>query len=190
MGGNSKANPWVIVRAHYATYVDARTGRRRPQDWVTFAVPPAGVLVGCLVGNVRLEATASVGLLTVCGLLSAFLFGVIVQVSQRAMEFADARPTPSRETSLHAKELKELSANAGYTSLVCIVAAVIFVVASIGADSKWVIRISTAVGLALGTHMIMVLFMVMKREFSLTVERVDRARTGADRPERALNRAG
>jgi hypothetical protein len=190
MVANSKVNPWIIVRAHYATYVDARDGRRRLRDWVTFAVPPAGVLAGCLAGDVRLESGASVGLLTVCGLLSVFLFGVIVQVSQRAMEFADSRPTPSPETSSHAEDLKGLAANAGYTSLVCIVAAVVFVVASIGADSKWVIRISTAVGLALGTHMIMVLLMVMKREFSLTVERLNRARTGADLPERTLDRTG
>lgn len=185
-GGSSKANPWVIVRAHYATYVDARTGRRRWQDWATFAVPPVGVLAGCLAGNVRLGSAASVGLLTVCGLLSVFLFGVITQVSQRAMDFADSQPEPGRETSSHADSLLELAANAGYTSLVCIVAAVVFVIASIG--SGWVLRISTAAGLALGTHMVMVMFMVMKREFLLTQERLNRARTGPDRTGHSFGR--
>lgn len=184
MGGNSKANPWVIVRVHYSTYVDARDGRTRWQDWLAFTVPPIGVLVGCLGGGVSLGSSASVGLLTVCGLLSVFLFGVIVQVSQRAMDFADSRPTPGRETSSHATNLLELAANAGYTSLVCIVAAVVFVVASIG--SGWVLRTSTAIGLALGMHMIMVLFMVMKREFTLTQERLDRARSGVDIPKGPL----
>lgn len=186
MGGSGKVNPWVIVKAHYATYVDARTGHSRLQDWVTFTAPPVVVLAGCLVGDVRLGSTASVGLLTVCGLLSVFLFGVIVQVSQRAMDFADSQPEPGQQTSSHATDLMELAANAGYTSLVCIIAAVVFVVASIG--SGWVLRISTAVGLAAGAHMLMVLFMVMKREFTLTQERLNRARTGADRADRPLNR--
>jgi hypothetical protein len=185
MAGTSKANPWVIVRAHYGTYVDARNGHQRWQDWIAFTLLPTAVLVGCLLGRVRLGPGASTGLLTVCGLLSVFLFGVIVQISQRAMDFADSQPTPGRETSSHANDLKELAANAGYTSIVCIVAAVVFVVASIG--SGWVLRISTAVGLALSAHMILVLFMVMKREFTLTVERLNRART-TDRPERSLGR--
>jgi hypothetical protein len=183
MGGTGKANPWTIVQAHYGTYVDARDGRRSWRDWTTLAVLPAAVLVGCLAGNVALKPTASAGLLTVCGLLSAFLFGVITQVSQRAMDYADSRPSPSRETSSHAADLEELAANAGYASLVCIGAAVIFVVASIG--SGLVLRISTAVGLALGAHMIMVIFMVMKREFTITQERLNRARSGAGRPERS-----
>jgi hypothetical protein len=185
--GGIKANPWIIVRAHYHTYVDTRDGRRRWQDWVTFAFLPVAVLAGCLAGDVTLSTAASAGLLTVSGLLSVFLFGVIVQVSQRAIDYAESRPTPGRETSAHADDISELAANAGYTSLVCIVAAVVFVVASIG--SGWVLRISTAVGLALGIHMVMVLFMVMKREFALTQERLNRARTGADRTDRPLERA-
>ena len=144
------------------------------------------MLAGCLAGGVTLSPGASAGLLTVCGLLSVFLFGVVVQVSQRAMDYADSRPAPGRETSAHATDLMELAANAGYTSLSCIVAAIVFVVASIG--SGWVLRASTATGLALGTHMVMVLFMVMKREFTLTVERLNRARTGADLAERPLGR--
>lgn len=57
MRASGKANPWVIVKAHYATYVDARTGHSRLQDWVTFTAPPVVVLAGCLGGDVRLGST-------------------------------------------------------------------------------------------------------------------------------------
>jgi hypothetical protein len=174
--GSFKANPWVIVRAHWRTYVDVRNERPRWQDWLAFAIPPGLVVGVCLWRDVKLTSSASAALLTVSGLLSVFLFGVITQVSARAMDYADSQPQPSTETSAHADNLLELAANAGYASLVCISAAVVFVVATIG--SNWVLRVSSAVGLALGVHMIMVLLMVMRREFLLTQERLDRARTG------------
>jgi hypothetical protein len=134
--------------------------------------------IGCLVANVKLPVAASVGILTVSGLLGAFLFSVMLQVSERAMDWADSSPAPGPDTSSHAIYLGELAANSGYASLVCIVTSAIFVVASAG--SGWLLRISTAVGLALALHMGLVLLMVMKRVFALTTERLNRARTGAD----------
>jgi hypothetical protein len=96
------------------------------------------------------------------------------------MDLADDRPLPGPTTSQHAIYLEELAANAAYASFVCIFAAVVFVVASIG--SHWVLRISSGLGLAIGAHLVLVLMMVMKRVFSLTQERLRRARTGADLP--------
>ena len=187
MGGDIKANPWVIVRAHYSTYIDARTDKVRWQDWALFTIIPLAVLAGCLAGGAKLNSGASSGLIAVSGLLSVFLFGVVTQVSERAMDFADSEPMPSRETTEHATALEQLAANAGYASLTCIIDAIVFVVASIG--SGWILRISTAVGLALGAHMILVLFMVMRREFLLTQSRLNRAQTGADRAGRSIGRA-
>lgn len=60
----------------------------------------------------------------------------------------------------------------------CILAAIVFVVASIG--THWVLCVSTALGLALGVHL--VLMMVMKRVFALIENRLTHVRTGADRP--------
>jgi hypothetical protein len=155
-----------------------RTGQPRWQDRLTFEGWPVAVFGGCLALNVRLNSGASAGLLTVTGLLGIFLFGVVVQLSARAMDLADARPEPGPATSEHAIYLEELAANAAYASLVCIFAAVVFVVASIG--SHWVLRISSALGLAISAHLVLVLMMVMKRVFALTQERLRRARTGAD----------
>ena len=184
--GDSKPDPRKIIRAQWRTYIDVRSGRTRWQDHLLIEGAPLAVLAGCLALDVRLGSAASAGLLTVSGLLSVFLFGVVVQMATRAMELADSQPTPGPDTSAHAIYLEELAANASYASLVCITAAVVFVVASIG--THWVLRVSSAIGLAIGAHLVLVLMMVMKRVFSLTQERLNRARTGADLTERSAGR--
>jgi len=178
---NSKVDLTRLIVAHYRTYIDVQTGRRRWQDHFLLSVVPIGALAGCLVGDVRLATGASVGLLIVSGILSAFLFGVMLQVSERAMDWADSAPVPGRETSTHASYLSELAANSGYASLISILAAAVFVVASV--SSGWVLRLSSAIGIAVAVHMVLVLMMVMKRVFALTEERLNRARTGANRRE-------
>jgi hypothetical protein len=173
--GNLKVDPRNLIAAHYRTYIDVRTGRQRWQDYFVLMTIP----VGCLVGGVRLVTGASVGLLTVSGLLSAFLFGVMLQISERAMDWTDSSPVPGPDTSSHACYLSELAANAGYASLLSVTAAAIFVVASV--SSGWTLRFSSAIGLAVALHMALVLLMVMRRVFALTEERLNRARTGAER---------
>jgi hypothetical protein len=179
MRGSFKADPRGIIRAHRKTYVDARTGAARPRDYAVFEGLPVVILAVCLAFEVELRPNTAIGLLTICGLLSAFLFGVMLQVSQRAVDWADSNPTPSAETSDHALYLEELAANAGYASLVSIAAAIAFAIASTHFPSIWVSRISSAVGVALGLHLVLTLLMVMKRVFALTQQRLNRARTGA-----------
>jgi hypothetical protein len=178
--GSLKASPLRLIKAQWKTYVDANTGRIRWQDHVVFEGLPLVVLGICIWRDVHLGTTTATALLTATSLLGALLFGVMLQVSGRAMDWADTKPTPSEETSFHAKYLEELAANAGYASLVCIVDAMVFVVAATA--SKQLLEAASGIGLALGTHLILVLLMVMKRVFALTQERLTRARTGADQP--------
>jgi hypothetical protein len=173
-----KADPSRLVRAHYETLVDAQTERPLVKDYVLFVVLPIGVGVYCRLQAVKLPTAASAGLLTVSGLLSAFLFGVMLQVSQRAMDWADTDPEPSKEVSQHATFLRELAANAGYASLVSVIAAGIFVVATV--TSKTVLIWVSAVGLAVTAHLGAVLLLVMQRVFALTEERLKLARTGGE----------
>jgi hypothetical protein len=163
-----------------------RTDRARWQDLLVFEGSPIGVFVACMALDVRLNSGASTALLTVTGLFSLFLFTVVVQLSARAMDLADGRPEPGPATSEHVIYLGELTANAAYASLVCIFGAVVFVVADIG--TNWVLRVSSAVGLAIGAHLVLVLMMVMKRVFNLTQALLNRARTGADLPDRSARR--
>ena len=178
---NSKASVYKIIQAHRATYVNAVTGRGSLRDRAEFEWLPilAGILF--LVFDVTLRPAASVGLLTISGLLGAFLFGVMLQISDRAMDWADHPPQQGRDTSDHAEYLEQLAANAGYASLVSIAAAIAYVVAATAHGHAWVLRIASAVGLALGIHLALTLLMVMKRVFALTQQRLRRARTGVSR---------
>jgi hypothetical protein len=178
-GQAMKSSPRQIIKAHYETYVDASTEKVRWQDHATFEGVPVLVFGLCLSLGVELSGGASTALLTVSGLLSAFLFGVMLQVSQRAMEWAAEGPTPSHDTSAHAIFLREIAANAGYAALVSIVTAMVFVVANV--TTKTPLLISSAIGLALGVHMVMVLLMVMNRVFAVTENRLTRARTGSSK---------
>lgn len=188
MLGGAKISPWFIVRAQHETYADDRTGRPRWQDYVVFYGLPLLALGACVWRDVQLTVVASAALLAASGLLSALLFGVMLQVSDRAMSWADNAPQPSAETSDHAAFLRELAANAGYASLVSIAAAIAYVVAAMSAPDETdkaasagaVLQIATAVGLALGIHLVLVLLMVMKRVFALTEERLTKARTGGE----------
>lgn len=174
-----KASPWLIIRAHYRTLVDARTGRVRWQDHVLFEGSVAVVLGVSLWRDVHLGHATAGALLTASALLSALLFGVMLQISGRAMEWADTDPAPSRDTTEHASFLVEIAANAGYASLVCIVAALDFVVV-LAAHGR-LLEATSCIGLALGAHLVLVLTMVMKRVFALTDERLRSVRTGASR---------
>jgi hypothetical protein len=184
--GDFKADPRIIIREHRRTYASARTAQPRRRDRLMFEGLPVVVFGLCMYFDVQLSSGASAGLLTVSGVLSVFLFGVMVQLWARAMDLADAQPEPSPATSQQANSLEELAANAAYAVLVCIAAAVVFVVASIG--TSWVLRVSSALGLAVGVHLILVLLMVIKRVFAQTQERLVRARTGADREEKPARR--
>lgn len=172
-----KASPLALTKAHYKTLVDARNDRPRLLDYAQFVGLPLATAAGCGLAGVRLPVGASVGLLTVAGLLSAFLFGVMLQISDRAMDWADAAPLPGVDTSRQAIFLAEIAANAAYAALVSIAAAAIFVVASVTTDTT--LRIFSAIGLGLTLHLALVLLMVMGRVYGLTEQRLIAVRTGS-----------
>jgi hypothetical protein len=172
-----KADVTPLVRAHYKTYVNAATGRVRGYDYLEFVGLPLLLGAGCGITGVELPMGASVGLLTVSGLLSAMLFGVMLQASQRALDWADGQRAPGPDTSRHAQFMTQLAANAGYASLVSIVACAMFVVASVVSNTALVVL--TAIGLALTLHLVLVMFMVVRRVFALTQKRLIDAETGA-----------
>lgn len=181
--GAGKASLRAIVQAHRKTYVSGRTGRRRWQDHFTFEIVPVGVVLACVWARLKLPAAASAALVAVAAFLSVFLFTVVVSLWSRAGDLADKAPKPSAELTRQTRDLEELAANSAYASVVCILAAGVFVVAAV--SQRWVLVVSTAVGLGLGVHLFLVLFMVMKRVFIQTQASLLRAHTGADRPDRS-----
>ena len=139
--------------------------------------------IACGWARLKLPAAASGGLIAVAAILSAFLFTVVVSLWSRAADLADQAPKPSAELTRQTRDLEELAANSAYASVVCIVAAGAFVVAAV--SQRWVLIVSTAVGLGLIVHLFLVLFMVMKRVFIQTQASLLRVHTGAGRPDRS-----
>jgi hypothetical protein len=176
---NLKISPWPLIRAQHRTYVDARNGKARGRDYLLFDGVP--LVVGGLAAylDLKLTTAASGALLAASGILAALLFGVMLQISQRAVDWADDPPEPGKETTEHADFLRQLATNAGYASLVCVFAAIAYVCATISGHEKR--EIASAVGVGLGVHMALVLLMVMKRVFALTEERLIRVETGSHR---------
>jgi hypothetical protein len=173
-----KADPTRLIRAHYETLVDDRTGAPLLSDYVVFVGFPALVVGVCRWRHVSLPSAASGGLLTVAGLLSAFLFGVMLQVAQRALDWADSNPAASKQTTEHSTFMRELAANSGYAALVSFVAAGVFVVASV--TSGTVLLWFSAVGLGMMAHLAVALLMVIRRVFALTEQRLRLAETAAE----------
>jgi hypothetical protein len=171
-----KANPWSLIQAHHRTLVDDRDGARHRPDYAAFYGLPAVVFVACLVFGLELPEGASQGLLTVAGLLSAFFFGVMLQVTERALQWADEKPEQNQSTSWQAEFLKQIAANAGYASLVSIATAAVFVVALLAKGTM--LTASCALGLALALHLVLLLVMVMSWVYKMTARRLDDVRTG------------
>jgi hypothetical protein len=183
INGAGKASLRAIFRAHRKTYVSGRTGRARRRDYLTFEIVPLVVAAACGWVRLKLPAAASGSLIAVAAFLSAFLFTVVVSLWSRAGDLADKAPKPSAEVTRQTKDLEDLAANSAYASVVCILAAGVFVVAAV--STRWVLIASSAVGLGLGVHLFLVLFMVMKRVFVQTQASLLRVSTGADRPDRS-----
>jgi hypothetical protein len=179
--GDAKFDPRRLIRTHFAAFVDARTGARRTRDFVSQVGIPLLAVGACSYFEVRLPAGACVGLLTVAGLFSAFMFGLLIQISDSAMAWEQTLPAKSPATSEHAQELLELAAHAGYGSLVSIATSAIFVAASV--THNWALVVLAAIGIGLAIHLVFTMLMVMKRVFALTEGRLVRIRTGASTPE-------
>ncbi|HTZ64317.1 MAG TPA: hypothetical protein VMB51_09455 [Solirubrobacteraceae bacterium] len=182
-----KANPLVFVCAQFATYVDDSTGKQRWRDHAIFHLLPVIALIALRVFTITVPSIAAVGILTVTGFLSAFLFGGMLQVSQRALDWLDEKPTPSEDTTEHAEYLRQLAANTGYASLVSICTAAVFVVAAASKNTE-TIAWATAFGFALVVHLTLVLLMVMNRVLALTDNRLIQAETGGPSVTRISSR--
>jgi hypothetical protein len=172
-----KANPWQLIRAHHRTFVAYPSGDRKIQDYALFWGLPLLIFIVCLALHATLPKGASTALLTTAGILTAFFFGVMLQVSQRSLEWAERGPEPGADTTWQAQFLQEIAANAGYASLISVVAAAIFVGALI-ATAEWLLVILSAAGLALAVHLALLVPMVLTRIYALTTDRLDEAQVG------------
>lgn len=178
-----KISPRAIITAHRRTYADAATGKLSRRDYLLFEVLPIELAIVCAWWPVHLSGAAATALLAVSGVAGALLFGFLLQISQRALDWSDSNPLPSADTADHAEYIGQLAANSAYASLVCLVAAASYLIATVAGGR--LLGVASAIAIGLTVHLAFVLLMVMKRVYALTEQRLIRARTGAGRHRRA-----
>jgi hypothetical protein len=183
-----KANPAPIISAHFHSFADGASGAVRPRDYGVFIALPLISGGVCFLLDGRFSTQAGESLLTLSGLLGALLFGALLLVSERAMSWADSPPGRGQRTSEQAVYLGRLTANAAYASLVCIATAGVFFVVSVSSGTA--LQISSALGVALGLHMVLTLLMVIRRVFLFTQARLYDARVGGSPAHGSRRRGG
>lgn len=173
-----KTNLGQLIRAHYDTLVAYPSGKRSNEDYALFWGAPAVVLLLCVALGATLPEGASMALLTTAGVLAAFFFGVMLQLAQRAMDWADRRPATGADTTWQAQFLQQIAANAGYAGLISLLVATVFV-GVLMATAPWLLIGLSSLGLALAIHLALLVAMVLTRIYGLTTDRLLDAETGA-----------
>lgn len=156
----SKWSPRRILRDQLTTLVDARTGRPRPADYLSFYLLPVVLGLGCWLLNVRFESVDP--LLSGTSIFTALLFGVLVYVFQLKVRIRDS------ETLASDFELKrlidELEINVSYTALVGLVStALMMALAATKQKDVALSPIGTAAVVTLLLHLSISVLMVLKR---------------------------
>jgi hypothetical protein len=165
------------IKDHLGTLVDARKpgARLRIRDLFAFYILP--VLVGVIIfvpqfnwsqlddipGYQRVadfRVSGAEGILSGVSIYTALLFGLLVQIFQLKTRFLDEEGSRERVIRLN----DQLEANVSYSVLIGIIATAFltFTVATTSKDAP-VGRVSSAIIAVLILHLILTLFMVLKR---------------------------
>lgn len=171
---DSKINPAPIVAGFIRTLVDDEGKPSRRDQLEQYVLP---LLCGLLAGinHVRLSEAIAIAILTLASIFAAFLFQLTIQLLDRAATWADQRPPPGPSTSEHADLLEELSANAGYASMVSGITGVAALVSTVPMNRWLEVAVSTAT-IVLLAHLGTALLLVIRRVFLLTKSRLNAAR--------------
>jgi len=157
---NVKHLPTSLITNHFRTYRDASSGKHMLSDHLSFEGIPIAVFVVALVAHAEIPANESSALLVVSAVMFALMLTVLAQLSHRIKSLIDTR----ERTQAYADEklfLGEVVANVGYTSLVALMSSVLFAVAaSVGG-------VATALSLAMGVYLVLLLLMVLKRTLAV-----------------------
>ncbi len=155
-----KLAPVSLVTNHFRTYRDASSGERLLSNRLLFEGVPITVLIIALVTHAEIPASESSALLVVSAVMSALMLTVLAQLSHRIKSLIDTR----ERTQAYADEkmfLGEVISNVGYTSLVALMSSVLFAIAaSVGG-------VVTALSLAMGVYLVLLLLMVLKRTLAI-----------------------
>ncbi len=175
----SKINPSPIVRSHLKVLVDGN-GRWSARDYLEQFGIPVAVGLALWIADVSISTGTGTAILTLSGLFAAFLFQLTVQLLDRAADWAQSDPDPGLPTSHYAGLLEELSASAGYASIISATTASA-ALAVVISQKGWPEHLLAAITVTLLVHLAFTLLLVARRVFLLTRERLNAARTGTAR---------
>lgn len=151
------------IRAHYATLVDDSTGRPHIPDYVLSIGGP--VLVGGVVAAImrarQLSTSDMASYIAGVAIFTALLFALVIYVFQLRMQIDtdDRVPRDGRLMRL----VDQLFSNVNYAVVVGVLTTVIAMVAAMLAHDGEVGPYWTGVISALGLHLVLVVFMCIKR---------------------------
>lgn len=174
---DSKLDPRPVIQGHWASLVHGDSSPSVRDLIEQYAVPGAIGLAAYFIG-IEVGEGLGAALLTISGIFAAFMFQLTIQLLDRAAAWAETHPVPGPSTSKHAILLEELSANAGYAALICVLAAAMTVVCIIAKPGLGE-RVAAAVLMMLLAHLATTLLLVGRRVFLLTRARLLDTRTGS-----------
>lgn len=187
----AKVNVTSVIRDHYATLRNARTGRASPADYVVMIGVPFALAGSVLF--LRIELHGIIVLASAVSVFAALLFGLLGSVLNMilgAAREARERGGGTDATRRQAVIVEQFGANVAYAVLIAITAAVVVAVIAVATppnvDGVQVVPPpASAIATAVVAHLILTLLMLLKRTVRILRAQVAVARTGRD-PENRL----
>jgi hypothetical protein len=158
----SKFSAWALVEDHYDTLRNYQTGRRRLADYVTYLGLPGAIAVAGWLLHGRARNIPDV--LAAIAILTGLIFGVFVLVFDLTARAADALSDEDRGLALRLAD--ELRANVSYARAArsgLEHAALLGGIAMFADTSKPLSRTVSAVITFFGLHLLLTIFMILKR---------------------------
>lgn len=184
---SSKVNVLTIVYKHWSTLVDARSGKTSVSDLFCFIGIPAAVFFLVVLFEVKLNSGTNSILVNFGSIFTALLLSVLVLVYDQRSKIDSNESSVDRVLRVKEIVLDQLFCNICYSILISIVMVVMCLISEIVGDYKWLViqnfeyknivinnfeiiwkeYFFTPIILFLLTHLILTVFMVLKRLQSL-----------------------
>jgi hypothetical protein len=150
-----------IVRDHFRTLVEYRTGRPSRPDYMLFLVGPAIAATLLHVAGVRLSDAAITVFITAISILAGLLFNVLVLIHTVAERFESPVGEKDGRRLLH-----EVYSNIAYAILVCLIS--LIPLGTLTLTRSYPARdVADILSMFLTIHLFLTLLMVLKRLHAL-----------------------
>lgn len=160
---DSKFSVWPTIREHYGTYIDDETKQPLAADYLTSLGLPvaAGLVVAGVMKWRTLSMTDVAAYIGGVAIFTALLFALVIYVFQLRMQL-DADDRVSRTGKL-VRLIDQLFSNVNYAVVVGIVTTTVAMIAAAFATNGDIGPYWTGVLAALGLHLVLSVFMCIKR---------------------------